>query len=97
NHFFTRGIHQMADKTIQNMDSCFVHSTKYDGSLHYRYPTVVVQQDPDLLVLYGAYGIPLDSYRGQFPAIHHMLEFYWSERYYNLNIMWNRDWQPRSH
>jgi len=74
-----------------------VHSTKYDGSLHYRYPAVVVREEPDLIVLYGAPGTPLDSYRGQMLAHNHTLEFYWSDRFYNLNVNWYEDWRPRSH
>jgi protein associated with RNAse G/E len=74
-----------------------VHSTKYDGSLHYRYQARVVREEPNLLVLYGAPGTPLDSYRGQFPAANHTLEFYWSDRRYNLSVNWHADWQPRTH
>ena len=74
-----------------------VHSTKYDGSLHYRYPAAVVREEPNLLVLYGACGTPLDSYRGQFLARQHTLECYWSDRFYNLIVMWDEHWQPRLH
>ncbi len=74
-----------------------VHSTKYDGSLHYHYQTRVVREEPNLLVLYGAPGTPLDSYRGQFPAQNHTLEFYWSDRFYNLSVNWYADWRPRTH
>lgn len=74
-----------------------VHSTKYDGSLHYRYQASVVREEPGLLVLYGTYGTPLNSYRGQFRAAHHTLEFYWSDRFYNLIVMWHADWRPSKH
>jgi hypothetical protein len=74
-----------------------VHSTKYDGSLHYRHSVQVVHEEPGLIVVYGSYGAPLESYRGAFPANHHTLEFYWSERYYNLNILWRGNWRARSH
>lgn len=53
-----------------------VHSTKYDGSIHYRYEMTLVREEADLLVLYGAPGTPLESYRGQFLAPYHALEFY---------------------
>ena len=74
-----------------------VHSTKYDGSIHYRYSTQIVREEPGLLVLYGAIGTPLDGYRGQLIAPYHALEFYWADRFYNLNVNWYADWRPRSH
>ena len=74
-----------------------VHSTKFDGSLHYRYPTTIVRETPDLLVLYMPPGIPLDSYRGQLVTKQHTLQFYWLDRFYNLHVNWDADWQPRSH
>ena len=79
------------------MRSFAVHSTKYDGSLHYRYPAMLVREEPNLLVLYAAPGILLDSYRGQLVARQHTLEFYWSDRFYNLIVMWDEGWQPRLH
>jgi protein associated with RNAse G/E len=74
-----------------------VHSTKYDGSLHYRYSTTVVREEPGLLVLYLPPGTPVESYRGQMMAKQHSLQFYWSDRHYNLHVNWDADWQPRSH
>jgi uncharacterized protein len=74
-----------------------VHSTKYDGSIHYRYEMTLVREEPGLLVLYGAPGTPLESYRGQQVAPYHALEFYWSEHHYNLSVNWRADWTPRSY
>jgi protein associated with RNAse G/E len=74
-----------------------VHSTKYDGSLHYRYPTSVVREEQSLLVLYMPPGIPLESYRGQLVTTNHTLQFYWSDRFYNVHVNWDANWQPRSH
>lgn len=74
-----------------------VHSTKYDGSLHYHYQTQIVREEPNLLVLYGSPGTPLDCYRGQFVTTFHSLEFYWSDRFYNMNVSWHADWRPRMH
>jgi len=73
------------------------YSTKYDGSLHYRYPLTVVQEDVDLFILYGCPGTVCDSYRGQLTAKYHSLELYWSARFYNLTVMWHPDWRPRMH
>ena len=73
------------------------YSTKYDGSLHYRYPLTVVQEDVDLFILYGCPGTVCDSYRGQLTAKYHSLELYWSARFYNLTVMWHADWRPRMH
>ncbi len=73
------------------------HSTKYDGSLHYRYPLTVVQENPDLFMLYGQPGTVCDSYRGRITARYHSLELYWSDRFYNLTVVWHPDWRPRMH
>lgn len=74
-----------------------VHSTKYDGSLHYRYQARLVQSGPDLLMLYGRPGTRLDSYRGRLTAAKHSLELFWPDRFYNLIVTWNADWQPHNH
>jgi len=73
------------------------HSTKYDGSLHYRNPMTVVQECPELFMLYGLPGRVCDSYRGQMTAHYHSLELYWPDRFYNLTVMWHPDWRPRMH
>lgn len=73
------------------------YSTKYDGSLHYRYPLTVVREEADLLTLYASPGRVCDSYRGQMTATYHSLELYWSDRFYNLTVMWHADWRPRMH
>jgi uncharacterized protein len=73
------------------------HSTKYDGSLHYRYPLSVVQGDPDLFTLYSPPGTVCESYRGPLTAQYHSLELYWSARFYNLSVLWHADWRPRMH
>jgi protein associated with RNAse G/E len=74
-----------------------VHSTKYDGSLHYRFATTVVREEPGLLMLYGAPGEPVDCYRGQLTAKYHSLGVYWPDRFYNLEVVWYSDWRPRMH
>jgi protein associated with RNAse G/E len=73
------------------------HSTKYDGSLHYRYPGTAVQEDTALLMLYCQPGIVCESYRGPLTASYHSLELYWSDRFYNLTEMWHPDCRPRMH
>ena len=74
-----------------------VHSTKYDGSEHYRYPASIVREEPELLVLYKQPGAPINGYRGSFLAKYHTLEFYWSKHHYNLSVIWYANWQPRMH
>ncbi len=73
-----------------------VHSTKYDGSLHYHYPTTVVREEPNLLMLYMPPGTAIDSYRGQQVATRHTLQLYWSDQFYNIHVNWAADWNPRS-
>lgn len=74
-----------------------LRSTKYDGSLHYQYSTRLVREDPDLLLVYVGPGTPIKSYRGAMYATHHSLQFYWSDRQYNLHVSWYADWRPRLH
>jgi hypothetical protein len=74
-----------------------VHSTKYDGGDHYRYPASVVREEANLLMLYKQPGTPINGYRGSFLAKYHTLEFYWSDQFYNLSVIWYANWQPRMH
>jgi uncharacterized protein len=73
------------------------HSTKYDGSLHYRFPAGVVREEQNLLMLYVPPGVPVDCYRGQLTTRYHSLGLYWADRFYNLEVIWHPDWQPRMH
>jgi protein associated with RNAse G/E len=74
-----------------------VHSTKYDGSLHYRYATTFVREDSGVLMLYAGPGEPVDCYRGQMTTRYHSLGLFWSDRCYNLEVTWTADWQPLMH
>lgn len=74
-----------------------VHSTKFDGSLHYRYEAELVSWWPGMLALYLAAGTPLDSYRGSFAARCHRLLLHWVDRAYNLEVVWESDWRARAH
>ncbi|MGH8903982.1 MAG: DUF402 domain-containing protein [Egibacteraceae bacterium] len=74
-----------------------VHSTKFDGSLHYRYDVELVAWWPGVLALYRAAGTPLDSYRGTSAARVHTLELHWADRWHNLAVSWDRHWRPREH
>jgi protein associated with RNAse G/E len=73
------------------------HSTKYDGSLHYRFPRGVVLAEPNLLMLYAPPGVEVDCYRGPGITKYHSLGLYWSDRFYNLEVIWSSDWRPRMH
>jgi protein associated with RNAse G/E len=79
------------------MQSMQIHSTKYDGSLHYHYAISVVRSEPNLLVSYTKPGTPVESYRGSMVAGRHSLGYYWSDRPYNLTVNWSLDWRPISH
>ena len=79
------------------MKSLFLRSTKYDGSLHYSYPTQVVHETSTVLTVYVGPGTPIKSYRGAMYATHHSLQYYWADRRYNLHISWYGDWRPRLH
>lgn len=72
-------------------------STKYDGSLHYRYRVGLVSMSPDLVMVYCRPGTPVVSYRGQLVAGRHTLALLWRDRPYNLHVNWQADWRPHSH
>ena len=73
------------------------HTTKYDGSLHYRFPAEVVHRSKETLILYRGPGISVDSYRGSMIAEHHVLLFYYGNRHHNVVVFWQEDWSPRMH
>lgn len=71
------------------------HSTKYDGSLHYRIPAVVIGASATRLVTYRCPGTPIQSYRGDWDGKRHVLGFHWTDRHWNLYVHWEADWSPR--
>jgi protein associated with RNAse G/E len=79
------------------MKNVSVHSTKYDGSLHYRYNTTLVHEEANALMLYMQPGTPIESYRGSMIAEYHNLQIYWSDRRYNLHVSWYAEWRPLNH
>ena len=78
------------------MKPALLHTTKYDGSLHYRFPVELVHDSGELVAVYRSPDVDLHSYRGMFRGDHHMLGLYWlDDRHHNVCLMWNRDWTPR--
>ncbi|MCX5661985.1 MAG: DUF402 domain-containing protein [Planctomycetota bacterium] len=73
-----------------------LHSTKYDGSLHYRFMTRPLRESPGELVTYSPPGQRVESYRGASTGVMHMLSYLWSGRHFNLHICWHEDWRPRN-
>jgi hypothetical protein len=76
------------------MSNLWLHSTKYDGSLHYRYPVRLVQRSDERLITYSEPGDPVESYRGLWTGEKHMLSLFWRERPYVLHVRWDSQWQP---
>jgi protein associated with RNAse G/E len=74
-----------------------VASTKYDGSLHYSYPATVVDDTGDLLRAWVPAGTPMRSYRGDRRSPRHFLRVHQAGRDWNLEVMWEPDWQPSKH
>jgi protein associated with RNAse G/E len=71
-----------------------VHSTKYDGSLHYRYPVNELQRSDDLLITFTSPGYPVQSYRGEWIGKKRLLSFFWKNRPYVLHVRWEESWIP---
>lgn len=80
-----------------NTQNISIQSTKYDGSLHYNYPAMLVRKDTDLVIAYTPPGMPVKSYRGAMTTANHSLQLFWADRPYNLHVNWYADWQPRTH
>jgi uncharacterized protein len=78
------------------MDDLLVHSTKYDGSLHYRYPLQLVQRTEDRLITFTEPGVPVESYRGSWSGEKYFLHMFWRGRPYVLHVRWNSQWQPEA-
>lgn len=73
------------------------HTTKYDGSLHYRFRAELVYQSPQTLILYRPPGISVESYRGGGVSRHHMLLFYHRSAWHNTLVSWRENWTPHLH
>lgn len=74
-----------------------VASTKYDGSHHYRFPVTVVEDAGHRLAVWAPAGTVLDSYRGRFASQRHFLWWYYRDRDWNFEVLWERDWTPNKH
>jgi hypothetical protein len=74
-----------------------VASTKYDGSLHYRYDVTVVDDRGGRMLAWGAAGTPMTSYRGELVARRHMLRVHDDVSWWNLEVVWEPDWRPNKH
>lgn len=74
-----------------------VASTKYDGSLHYQYSATVVDDDGDRLRAWVPAGTQLHSYRGDRSTPRPFLRVHDRRRYWNLEVIWERNWRPRQH
>ena len=72
-----------------------LHTTKYDGGLHYRFPVELVHEDANLLVTYRGPHVMMESYRGSFASKYHLL--HWNDRHWNLDLHWHEDWTPGNH
>jgi protein associated with RNAse G/E len=72
-----------------------MHSTKYDGSLHYQYPVEVIDRSADRLVTWTAPGAAVRSYRGAKTGVRNILSFFWLGRPYVLHALWDADWRPQ--
>jgi len=74
----------------------WLHSTKFDGSLHYRYPVELVRRSEEMLITLAKPGIPVESYRGSWAGTKHILSHFWNRRPYVLHVLWGSQWQPQA-
>jgi protein associated with RNAse G/E len=76
------------------VNDLLLHSTKYDGSLHYRYAVAQVQRTDDRLIAFSSPGSPVESYRGSWTGTKHLLSTFWKGRAYVLHVRWDVAWTP---
>jgi protein associated with RNAse G/E len=75
------------------MKPLLLHSRKYDGSLHYRYPVRVVQASAQRLITYAEPVGSVESYRGCSAAVKNLLSVFWVGRDYVLHFRWDAQWR----
>lgn len=73
-----------------------VHSTKYDGGLHYAFPLNELRRSDGLLIAWMETGRPMRSYRGDGLTRFNSLHYYWADRHYNVTVMWDPAWRPHA-
>jgi hypothetical protein len=78
-----------------SMNDFFMHSKKFDGSPHYRYPVNVVERSDDRLVTYLQQDTAIESYRGSWKTKRHILGFFWLDRPFVLHVIWENEWEPK--
>ena len=76
------------------MNDLTLNSTKYDGSLHYRYSVRAVHRREDRLTTFHAPGSPIESYRGQWTGKKYFLSTFWKDKPYVLHVRWDELWTP---
>jgi len=79
---------------IPHLSDLNLHSTKYDGSLHYRYGVREVHRRDDRLTTFIAPGTPIESYRGRWTGKKHFLSTFWRDKPYVLHVRWDEVWTP---
>jgi protein associated with RNAse G/E len=77
------------------MNEFFMHSKKFDGSPHYRYPVRVIERSDDRLGTYLQKGTAIESYRGLWNTKRHILGFFWLNQPFVLHVIWEGKWEPK--
>lgn len=63
-----------------------IESTKYDGSLHYKFDATLLSHEGPLLTAAVAMGTVLDGYRGDVEVRTAFTALFWTDRYYNAYV-----------
>ena len=73
------------------------HTTKYDGTIHYRFPVDVVAESNETIAVYRKPGVRYKSYRGEGLAENHLLILFYKNRHHNVVVSWSAEWIPEMH
>ncbi len=73
--------------------NAIISSTKFDGSLHYRYDTTLVRADGNEVWFYTPPRVSMTTYRGELHTKSHMLQVFYTDRSWNAVVRWHADWR----
>ncbi len=79
------------------MTNAIISSTKYDGSLHYRYDTTLVRAEGNEISFYTPPHVEMTTYRGELKTKSHLLQIFFTDRPWNVVVRWHADWRFEEH
>lgn len=73
--------------------NAIISSTKFDGSLHYRFASELISAAGNEIRLYTPPRVKLATYRGELMTKSHSMRIFYTDRDWNVMIRWHADWR----